>query len=137
MELVLDANILMSALVTTNGFTYDLIFNDKIKLFSPEFISEEFEEHREEIIKKSNLANEEIELFLNLISTRIHFISKEELIPYFQEAEKISPDKDDSVYFALALKLNCPIWSNDKKLKMQDKIKVYSTRELIDSNLLG
>ena len=33
-------------------------------------------------------------------------------------------------YFALALKLNCAIWSNDKKLKEQNKIQVCSTHEL-------
>lgn len=37
----------------------------------------------------------------------------------------------DSEYFALALKLNCAIWSNDKRLKQQDKIKVYSTEDLV------
>jgi len=31
-----------------------------------------------------------------------------------QEAESISPDPNDMQYFALALKLCCPIWSNDK-----------------------
>ena len=35
------------------------------------------------------------------------------------------------MYFALALKLNCGIWSNDKKLKNQDKVKVYSTEDLL------
>ena len=34
-------------------------------------------------------------------------------------------------YFALALKLNCPIWSEDKALKKQSKVKVYSTSELL------
>jgi len=46
------------------------------------------------------------------------------------EAEKISPDKDDVIYFALALKLNCAIWSNDKNLKEQNRIKIYSTSDL-------
>jgi predicted nucleic acid-binding protein len=36
------------------------------------------------------------------------------------------------VYHALALKLNCAIWTNDKKLKQQTKIKIYHTHELAD-----
>ena len=48
-----------------------------------------------------------------------------------KEAEKISPGLKDTQYLALALKLNCAIWSNDKKLKEQDKVKVYSTNELL------
>ena len=31
MDLIIDANIFMSALVSTGGKTYDLIFNNKIK----------------------------------------------------------------------------------------------------------
>ena len=48
-----------------------------------------------------------------------------------KEAEKITPDKKDVLYFALALKLRCGIWSNDKKLKTQNKIKIYSTEDLL------
>jgi len=45
-------------------------------------------------------------------------------------AEKISPDPNDLMYFALALKLKCPIWSNDKELKKQNEVIIYSTEDL-------
>ncbi len=131
MELIIDANILMSALVTTQGFTYDLIFNDKIKLSAPEYLLEEFKEHKGEIIEKSNLSDEDLQIFLSLISSRIKFIEKNEFKQFIGPASEITPDINDTEYFALALKRNCAIWSNDKKLKQQDKIKVYSTAELI------
>jgi len=55
---------------------------------------------------------------------------------YFEEevetAKKISPDINDALYFALALKLNCPIWSNDKRLKEQKYIQIYSTEDLVE-----
>jgi len=47
------------------------------------------------------------------------------------EAEKFSPDEKDIMYLALALKLKSAVWSNDKKLKTQDKVKVYSTNDLL------
>ncbi|MFC1682372.1 PIN domain-containing protein [Nanoarchaeota archaeon] len=131
MELVIDANILMSSLVKARGFTYDLIFNEKIKLYAPEYLLEEFEEHREEILKKSNLTEEELELFLSLVSQKIEFIPLVEFEEFDDEASQITPDPDDTEYFSLALKLNCPIWSNDKKLKAQNKVRIYSTEELI------
>jgi predicted nucleic acid-binding protein len=56
----------------------------------------------------------------------------EELSEFVQEAENITPDPDDMVYFALALRMKCPIWSNDKKLKEQEKVKVYNTHELVN-----
>ena len=52
-------------------------------------------------------------------------------MPYVDEAEEISPDPDDVAYIALALKLKCGIWSQDKALKeKQNKVQVYSTEDL-------
>ena len=49
-----------------------------------------------------------------------------------EKARKISPDEKDTVYLALALKLRCGLWSNDKDLKeKQNSVQVYSTEELI------
>jgi predicted nucleic acid-binding protein len=130
MEIVIDANILMSALVSTKGFTYDLIFNDKIRLFAPEYLLEEFKDHKKEILQKSSLTEEEFNLFLSLISPRIDLIPDYEFQKFINQAEEITPDPDDVKYIALALKNNCPIWSNDKKLKEQKGVKIYSTDEL-------
>jgi len=132
MELIIDANVLVSALVKIYGKTYDLIFNDRIRLFSTEFLLDEFEEHKGEILVKSGLSEFEFELFLSLISSRIEFIPYSEFQKFISGAEKITPDPDDTEYLALALKLNCAIWSNDKRLKKQDKVKIYSTESLLN-----
>jgi predicted nucleic acid-binding protein len=131
MKLIIDANILMSALISTEGVTYDLIFNDNINLFVPEFLNYEVNKYKNEIIKKSGLSVKELDLFFSLLTNKIEFIPKIEFLQFFSEAKKISPDKNDFLYFALALKLNCCIWSNDKKLKNQNKIIIYNTNELI------
>ena len=47
------------------------------------------------------------------------------------EAEAICPDRSDIPFFALAMKMRIPIWSNDKKLKEQSEVVVYSTAELL------
>ena len=131
MELIIDANILMSALISTEGKTYDLMFNDRIKLFSPEFLLEEVKKHKEEILPKAKLSEYEFELFLSIISSRIEFIPYTKFEDFISQAEKITPDPNDVEYVALALKLKCDIWTNDKEFKKQDKVKVYSTSELI------
>lgn len=131
MELIIDANILISALIATQGKTYDLIYNNRIKLFAPEFLFEEIEKHKDEILEKSGLSKSDFELFLSLISSQIEVISKEEFSKFISEAKKITPDQDDTEYFALALKLKCGIWSNDRRLKKQDKVIIYSTEEII------
>ena len=52
------------------------------------------------------------------------------------EIEQISPDPDDVEYLAVALSLDCAIWSNDKDLKEeQSRVVVVTTDEL--TKLLG
>lgn len=131
MELVIDANILMSALISTEGKTYDLIFNDRIKLFSVDKLLGGVEKYKEEILAKSGLSEYDFELFLSLISAEIEFIPYSELGKFISEAEKITPDPNDTEYFALAQKIKCAIWSNDKRLKGQGTVKVYSTQDLV------
>lgn len=131
MELVIDANILMSALIAAGGKTFDLMYMERIRLYSVDKLSHEVEKYKEEILAKSGLSQDEFEFILSLLSTRIEFIPYAEITPFVPEAEKITPDPNDTEYFALALKLKCGLWSNDKRLKQQSRVKVYSTEDLV------
>ena len=62
----------------------------------------------------------------------IEFIPKEEYSHLMVEAENFSPDSKDVIYFALAMKLNGCIWSNDKKLKNQNRVEVLNTEEIFN-----
>ncbi len=130
MDLVIDANILFSALIK-EVFAYSILFSDRFNFFTPEYIFIELERHKEELLGKTEHTIEEFFNLLEILKRRIIIIPLEELVSYVEEAEKLTPDPQDMVYFALALKLNCVIWSNDKKLKEQTKIKVYNTKELM------
>ena len=129
MDLVVDANVLFSALIK-DRFSSALLFHDQFHLFAPEYLFTELEKHQEEIIEKAERTPEDFFRLCEKLKRRIAIIPLEELTPYVEEAEKLTPDPDDMAYFALALKLNCAIWSNDKKLKEQNKIEVYNTHEL-------
>ena len=131
MILVVDANILFSALIK-NSLTAELIFNEDITLYTCEFILEEFFKYEDVIQKKTHRTKEEFIQIMHQLKEVISVVPKEEYLSFMNEAEKISPDIKDTLYFALALKLNCAIWSNDKQLKKQDKIKVYSTSEIMN-----
>lgn len=50
---------------------------------------------------------------------------------FLVKANKRTPDPDDAEYLALALRFSYPLWSNDKELKKQLKIKVFSTSDLL------
>lgn len=130
MDLVIDANILFSVLIK-EGKNEDLIFNNDIHLFAPEFIFEEFNKYETLLLDKTQRTEEEFSHLLDILKKKIQTIANEETAKYFQKALEISPDKKDADYFALAMKLNCPIWSNDKDLKNQDRIEIYSTEDLL------
>jgi predicted nucleic acid-binding protein len=129
MDIVVDANVIFAALIK-DSFSYSLLFSDRFHLFTPEYVFTEFEEHKDEILKKTERSAEDFSRVIEILKRRIAIIPLEELVPYAEEAESLTPDPDDMAYFALALRLGCAIWSNDKKLKSQDKVTIYHTAEL-------
>ncbi|WP_290898815.1 PIN domain-containing protein [Ferroglobus sp.] len=123
MLLVTDANVLFAALISGGG-TFRVFVTNKIlgkfRFVAPEYL---FVEIRELL--------DELDVVLNFLEEQIEVIPFEEFEDKYDEVEKISPDPDDIPYFALALKLNCAIWTNDKKLKEQNAVKVYTTHEIM------
>ena len=130
MLFVVDANELFSALIS-RGKTLELFFHPEMECVAPDFMTAEFNKHKKEIVQKSGLEEEDINNFFFLLKEKIRFFRTSEFDEFLQKAEKICPDKDDVDYFTLSLKLNCPVWSEDKKLKEQNEIEVYSTEDLI------
>ena len=132
MKLVVDANILISGLLK-NGITRELMLNRDINLYTSEFIFEELFNHITEISKKAGMNKNEFNEMAEILiaESDLKIITKDEVRSYTDLANSISPDIDDALYFATALKLNCAIWSNDKQLKNQKHVKVYSTHDLI------
>ena len=130
MNIIVDANILFSTLIK-EGKSAEILINPLFNLYTPEFVLEEISKHKEEILNKTHRNEEEFEEILDVLNELIIIIPESDFNDKIKEAKKFSPDPDDVDYFALALKLNCPIWSEDKKLKEQDNIKIYSTSDLI------
>ncbi len=132
MELIVDTNIIISCLISP-GATCDLVFSGELELYAPEFLLSEIAKHKHEILTRSGLSEDELTVFLALIFTKIKFVSFGEFKNHITKAKEISPDVNDTEYFALALKLSCPIWSNDKELKKQNIVKISSTQELLNN----
>ena len=128
---VIDANIIFAALLNPRGTNCDLIFSPVLEFISPEFLEAELKKHLPLIIQKSGRSEIEVKTALDLILSRIKIIPDLEYERYRKQAHVFSPDPDDSEYFAVALKFDCLLWSNDKKLKEQGKVKVLSTSELL------
>lgn len=128
MDLVIDSNILFAALLK-ESITSDILF--KHTLYAPEFIIEEFKKYKEYLKGKTMRAEKDFIGLFDLFERNVILIPKEEIEPFIEKAEKISPDQKDVPYLALAMKLSCGLWSNDRALKeKQNTIQVYSTEEI-------
>ena len=132
MILIVDANVLFSALIK-RSFTFDLfesLSGGGFDLHSPQYLLEEIETKRNRLLEYSKLMPSELDFVAELLLGKIKIISKSEYESFLSEAKDLAPHIKDAAYFALALSLNCAIWSDEKAFKKQDKVKVYSTSEL-------
>lgn len=130
MKLVVDANILFAAIIN-DGISAELIVKNDI--YAPQFILDEINKHESTIRKKTNRTYEDMQMFLEILNRTINIVHKEVFEPYLNEATQISPDINDVAYIALAIKLNYPLWTNDKELKeKQSRVKIYNTKEIIE-----
>jgi predicted nucleic acid-binding protein len=131
MKLVLDSNIIFSALIKKSK-TRDIILSDLFELYAPEYIFNEITKHKELLLRKSKLDCRDFDALLLLLQKHIHLITKDKYNEKMAIAEDILGNIDitDSPFLALAMALSCSIWSNDGHFKQQDKVLVYTTKDM-------
>jgi len=131
MKLIIDTNILYTYF-WKGSITKKLIMNRDIELFSPEFALEEINKHKLDIIKKTKISESKFDELRFDLAISVKFIPFEKYQKFLDSALEISPDPNDIDFFALALKLNLPIWTNDRLLKNQNKIKIITTKNMLN-----
>lgn len=132
--LVVDASVLFSFFKkdSTRRQLINRLPNRGSKLLSPDFAIEELLSDKGEIKEFAGIKELWFKFLFSLLERRIETIPKSEYEEFLPEGRKISPHDRDDPYFALALSLNSAIWSDEKAFKEQSKVKVYSTKELIE-----
>ena len=140
MRFVVDSNVLFTFFWKNSVFE-EISSKEKIELFSPEFALEEVNKYSSEIMKKSGLTKNEFEKRKKELIEKVEFISLNEYSDFFKQAESLAKTFSaagkaeflkDIDFFALALRLSCSIWTNDKLFKKQSRITVLSTKEMIE-----
>ncbi|MGC9059488.1 MAG: PIN domain-containing protein, partial [Candidatus Aenigmatarchaeota archaeon] len=101
MLLVADANIIFS-FFNPKSKAREIILSGDVEIFSPLFLLEEIEEHKEEIKEKFGLNELQFSLTIELIKALVRFVPLEEFKEYIEEGKRISPDVNDIQYFSLA-----------------------------------
>lgn len=129
MKATVDANILFSALLKSGG-TRKAWFDYRLELLAPEFLLVEFEKYSSRLRQKSNKKGDFDRIYMLLIS-RVKLIEDKELAPYLPAAASLISDDKDWLYLACALKEDTIVWSNDQGFKAQNRVKSYTTEELL------
>lgn len=119
-KVVVDTNILFAALRVKNSTIRKMLERKDITFYSPNFLMVELFKHKERILNKSKLTEEETYETLTGLFAFIHFVSEDSLsmgnlIAAFRLCNEI--DEKDTPFIALALELECDIWTNDEALK--------------------
>lgn len=134
MKLVVDANELFAGIIAKGknlqSWTLGIMFSDEVELFAPFRLLAELENNREEIRSKSGFSLHDFEAFVGILELRVRFIPLEQFLDKISEAKVLAPHLKNVEYFALALKLDCPIWAQEKAFKKQSGVKVFATSDL-------
>jgi len=120
-KIIVDANIVFSGILNSNGKIGDLLIHSKryFSFIAPEFLRYEIKDKYERLQSISGLNIEQIMEAEYQLCKDITFISEEQVShKFWTEAYDLVQDIDikDIQYVAYAKQFRCKIWSGDKKL---------------------
>ncbi|RLF79393.1 hypothetical protein DRN44_08960 [Thermococci archaeon] len=134
-RVVIDTNILISALIKDDSVTARIIKSGIFEIYYPEDGMFELEKYRDYIIKKRKkaLQKKSFDYALSFLLESVNVVPSLLYEDKIREAYEIMRDIDekDTPFLALALKLQCPIWSNDGDFEEQNLVEVYKTSHIL------
>ncbi len=121
MRIIVDANIVFSGILKSDGKIGDLLINSGgiFKFISPDFLRIEIQRHHDKLVQISKLTLVQVLESEFQICKSIHFISDEQIsLTNWDLAENLvfEVDKKDVSYIAFSRQFKAKIWSGDKSL---------------------
>ena len=120
-KIIIDTNILFSALLNTDSRIGQILINGKryYNFYAPEYIREEIIEHKDKIKTIAKLSDDDFIELYELILRNITILNHT-LIPtnIYKKAENLCEtiDLDDTIFVAVAEFTRGKLWTGDKKL---------------------
>jgi predicted nucleic acid-binding protein len=122
MRIIVDTNIVFSAILNTNSLIARVILQPKSRLhfYSTDLLLIEIQEHKDKLKRLGGYTDSELNKTILLITSKIRFIDAN-LIPSYvlihsQELLK-DIDIDDTEFLALTDHIHGKVWSGDKVLQ--------------------
>ena len=134
MKLVIDANVVISALIADSK-TRELIVTLEPDLLTPAFVHDGIENYEELIVEKSGMEPDRVAQFIDLLFQYINVVPASEFHPAIERAGEAigETDPDDVLYLACAIACDAAIWSDDSDFDEQDLVEAYTTGDVINS----
>ena len=137
MKIIVDTNIIFSALLKTHTTFGQLIFNSDgiFEFYSPHYLRAEIRKHWDRIKRISKLTDQQLEESYDSLLTKITFIN-EEIIPQktWEDSEKITEgiDLNDTDFVALTKYLKGKLWTGD--LELRDGLKKKGFKNVLTTS---
>lgn len=135
MKLVLDTNIIISALIK-DSLTRKIILEINADLVYPDLGMAEIVKHKDLTLNKSGLSEETFNSILDILFSYIELIPQDVIRGKLEEAKEIMQkiDETDIVFIATALMFDgSSVWTDDKGFKLQNRVPVKTTSEILKS----
>lgn len=132
MKLVLDSNVLISALMK-DSVSREILLLPFLEFLLPEYALEEIKKHKDLISQRSALRDDEIDVILGLLLNSITVVPSSKIRKFLSQAKKAIGhiDERDIPFVALAYSMpNDGIWTNDKHFDKLKGIPIWKTNKL-------
>jgi predicted nucleic acid-binding protein len=144
MKIVVDSNIVFSAILNSDGNIGQLILegSEYFDFFSIGLLKGEILNHKKKILQIGNFSEEQFAKIYLLVLSKITFIedivlNTSDLISAFELVKDI--DENDAMFVALNTYLNAKLWTGDKKLiaglSRKNYLNTITTNELYKNYL--
>jgi len=120
MKVIVDTNIIFSALLKKNSFFGELLLRDSVEYLMPKFAYIELFKYKEKIAKLSRFNEDELLEVLYRLLKNINIFDEEMITTRtLREAYELVKDVDekDMIFVALTIEVDGHLWTADEKLK--------------------
>jgi predicted nucleic acid-binding protein len=132
MRLVVDANVLLSALLR-DGPTRELLLHAPLDLYAPAWLRREGERHEAEIARRSDLGLPIVRSLIHRLLEQAQQVPEPVLAKHAGEALARCgrAGRKDAPYVACCLAVDAALWTQGRTLSKEAGVAVVTTRKLI------
>lgn len=117
---VVDTNIVFKALRLKNSAIRDALTEGQYQFYAPKFLFVEVFKHKEKLLRNNTQSEDDLYEYLNTLLQHITFVNEDTVsVGSYLEAYRLcrEVDEKDVPFVALALELNCPLWTVDQFIR--------------------